>query len=145
MKLSEIQRPDLAHLSCGICLEAFQDPPPPPWPAGFDEAAAQIEAAGAKGRQPDPELLNDWWELLAEREAQAAAYRLSSAAFEACAQHAEYHTLDEHLSHGHENRIPLVCERCGHEEESTSTGLAALRSHKCGGPVKRAYAASVTA
>ncbi len=33
LTVADLRRPDLPHLQCPLCLEAFQDPGPPPWPS----------------------------------------------------------------------------------------------------------------
>jgi hypothetical protein len=110
VKIADLKRPDLAHITCGLCADAFQEPEPPDWPVGaLDDPPGEV--------------------ALLERDQQARAYRLSAAAYVLHRAHAENaHTLDEHLEHAHANGIPLVCA-CGHTEEATRTGLEAMQEH----------------
>lgn len=133
MKPDKLKRPDLAHTSCGICGEAWQSPEPPEIPKGYFEA---VEYLGQLAQDPHAKLDSDRvveaQRIIEVREAQAASYQLDAAAFKATHDHAEkYHTFDEHLAHAHENRIPITCEKCGHEEQATQEGVAALKAHEC--------------
>lgn len=149
MKIEELARPDLAYISCGICGDAWQDPPPPALPSlpadGALPAVGYLEAVDLHARYlaGDPELaahaaidglVERWETVIRDREIQGITYRVSDAAAAASRDHAEQaHTLDDHLAHAHGNQIPLACEKCGHQEQATQEGLAHLNAHDCAG------------
>lgn len=140
MKLDELPRPDLAHTSCGICGEAWQTPEPPPLPEGYFDAVEFLgQLAEHPGEEVDLDKVATAQAIIDQREAQAAGYRLDAAAFQATHDHAETHTLAEHLEHAHDNRIPLTCAKCGHEEQSTQAGYDAIQQHTKGCKGKPTY------
>lgn len=135
MKYEDLKRPDLAHITCGVCGEVFQSPPPPELPAGYHDAIASFQEFmnGMPTTVAEAERVAM---VIAEREVHASGFRLDDAAFAAHRAHSEKaHTLDEHLEFAHGNEIPLGCTECGHEEQATAEGHSAMKAHldKCTG------------